>query len=186
MQNVNLSIFEVKDLMAKYQSELRKVAFEKARLEAAIRDLQALLQSGPSEDVIQAISNSTSSPITSSEEVPLEKASISIKDDNTIRELVNRKSKKRPSKGYRISDWDKLLLDSLAKSNDSVPIWILLEIFGRRNVEEGLGLTEEQVRGKLSRSLHKLGNKRGVIKKVPYEGKGFAYKLTSNLRTQSV
>lgn len=42
---------------------------------------------------------------------------------------------------------------------------------------EKLGLSENDVKGKINRSLHKLANKHQRLAKVPFEGRGFYYAL---------
>jgi hypothetical protein len=53
----------------------------------------------------------------------------------------------------------------------------ILELAKVRVEKEKLDLNDQQLRGKLNRSIHKLANKRGNLVKVDYPGKGFAYGL---------
>ena len=83
------------------------------------------------------------------------------------------------SGGYRLSDWDTFVLDAL---EDFGKVMINSELYDLalvKNKEDKMGLSEDDVRGKLVRSIHKLANKRMEIAKAPFPGKGYAYGLTS-------
>lgn len=79
--------------------------------------------------------------------------------------------------GYRLSDWDTMILDGLASRQKVMISADLLELGKKKVANENLGLDEKQIQGKINRSLQKLANKRGVLSKTDYPGKGHAYGL---------
>ncbi len=44
---------------------------------------------------------------------------------------------------------------------------------------ENMNISRSQLRGKINRSIHKLTHKRGILVKVSFPGKGYAYALSS-------
>lgn len=79
--------------------------------------------------------------------------------------------------GYRLSDWDQALLDLLQGANAPMRKSDLDAKFKGHKLAKAEKMNAEAVYTKVSRVLHKLANKRGIVKKVPTEGKGFAYAL---------
>lgn len=88
-----------------------------------------------------------------------------------------RKSAASDKGGYRLSDWDQALLDMLTAANAPMRKSDLDAKFKGHKLAKAEKMNEEAVYTKVSRVLHKLANKRGIVKKVPSEGKGFAYAL---------
>jgi hypothetical protein len=80
-------------------------------------------------------------------------------------------------KGYRLSEWDLFIIENLEKAQHVLVNAQILELAKAKVEEEKLDLNDQQLRGKLNRSIHKLANKRGNLVKVDYPGKGFAYGL---------
>ena len=89
------------------------------------------------------------------------------------------KSKSGNAEGYRLSDWDNLLLDTLEQKGKALKKVEIDEIFKdfAKTVEPGW--SDAQVYTKASRVIHKLANKRGVIRKQDIPGKGYAYGLST-------
>jgi len=83
------------------------------------------------------------------------------------------------SGGYRLSEWDNFVLDSLENFGKVMINSELYDLALQKNEADKMGLTDEDVRGKLVRSIHKLANKRMEIAKAPFPGKGYAYGLSS-------
>lgn len=96
------------------------------------------------------------------------------KKESKIRTLKDEESK---PKGYRLSDWDLFILNTLKKSGKVLVNSELMDKALARVKKEKLDMDEMSLRGKLNRSIHKLSNKRGDLVKVDYPGKGFAYGL---------
>ena len=80
-------------------------------------------------------------------------------------------------KGYRLSDWDLFIINSIKRANKVLVNADLMDKALNRVKKEKMDLDEMALRGKLNRSIHKLANRRGDLVKVDYPGKGFAYGL---------
>ncbi len=87
--------------------------------------------------------------------------------------------KARSLPGYRLSEWDTFILSNLEKAGKTLISDELYELAVTWNKDEKLGLTEPEIKGKLTRSVHKLANKRKELVKVPRVGRGFSYALTT-------
>lgn len=95
------------------------------------------------------------------------------KKENKIRTLQDEESQ---PKGYRLSDWDLFIINTIRKSGRVMITSQLMDKALSRVKKEKLDLDEVSLRGKLNRSIHKLTNRRGDLVKVEeYPGKGFAY-----------
>ncbi len=76
--------------------------------------------------------------------------------------------------GYRLSYWDKFVIESLRAKGKSLIASDFVDIAKEDpDIKEG----EAQVKVKLNRSLHKLSNKKDLLEKVEYSGRGYAYAL---------
>ncbi|MFO8128341.1 MAG: hypothetical protein R6T99_00370 [Bacteroidales bacterium] len=85
--------------------------------------------------------------------------------------------KKAPRKPYPLSDWDKLILESIKKEGK---VLINPEIYERvkpKAKEVGIFTTDAKARAKLNQCLIKLANRRNDLVKVKYKGRGFAYAM---------
>jgi hypothetical protein len=87
------------------------------------------------------------------------------------------KATKADKGGYRLSDWDQVLIDAVNKARQPLKKTELDALFQGHDLAKKAKMDDEAVYTKVSRVLHKLANKRGILKKVPTEGKGFAYTL---------
>lgn len=79
--------------------------------------------------------------------------------------------------GYKLSIWDQFILDTLSTKGITLinsEIYNLAKDYAQDN---DIDISNVELRGKLSRSIHKLANKRGEIIKVEFPGKGYAYAL---------
>ncbi|MDG1296363.1 MAG: hypothetical protein P8P48_04435 [Saprospiraceae bacterium] len=96
----------------------------------------------------------------------------------------NTKLKNEPKKrqrivenGYKLSDWDNFVIETLNKKQIVLITKDFIEASKLRSESEKSKFDEAKVKNMLNRSLHKLSNKRGDIIKTKYNGKGFAYAL---------
>jgi predicted nucleic acid-binding protein len=109
---------------------------------------------------------------------PKKEASIAVaepvkKKESKIRTLQDEESQ---PKGYRLSDWDLFIINTIRKSGRVMITSELMDKALSRVKKEKLDMDEVSLRGKLNRSIHKLSNRRGDLVKVEeYPGKGFAY-----------
>jgi len=84
-------------------------------------------------------------------------------------------AKKSTGGGYRLNVWDEVVMQTLGSKNVGVFADFLKAAKARR---EGKGMSDTALYARINQSLHKLANKRGVLKKVKHEGRGFGYSLS--------
>lgn len=94
---------------------------------------------------------------------------------------VNRQAKRGrpPGKakgGYRLNVWDEIVLQTL-KGRKRPGIFSDFYKAAKKN-PASKGLSEKDLYARINQSLHKLANKRQMLRKVEHEGRGFGYSLT--------
>lgn len=87
-------------------------------------------------------------------------------------------------KGYKLSDWDNYVIQSISESGKVRITSEILESVKNKMAAAGKKVTDLQVRNKVTRSLQKLVNNRGDLAKVSYQGKGLAYALPTWLEAK--
>jgi hypothetical protein len=81
---------------------------------------------------------------------------------------------KKSSGGYRLNVWDEIVLKKLGSKSEGV----FADFFkAAKKTSAGRKMTDKALYARINQSLHKLANKRGAIKKVKHEGRGFGYTL---------
>jgi hypothetical protein len=177
MQQVNLNFLEKRELLEKYRSDLRKVDFERNYLTQLILQLENELQI-PSAVAPQQRNVQYSAPRTA--------AAAASKAPKQKRSYLKSNSedalKKQEFYGIKLSSWDVLMLDTLENITEPLNSGSLLEIFEAKNESLAKPLDDKQLRNALSRTVHKLANKKDVILKDNFEGKGFLYTLNPNYK----
>ncbi|MFK7949253.1 MAG: hypothetical protein AB8G11_16800 [Saprospiraceae bacterium] len=168
MQQLNsnyLSFLERRELLEKYRSDLRKVEFEREYLVSLITRLENELQ------IPSITTQRVAAPV------------------RTVTRTVQRSVPKPPiSKsnggprryGFKLSAWDEVMLDALVGITEPINSGALLEIFEDANNGLENPLDDKQLRNALSRTVHKLANKKDVVLKENFGGKGFLYTLNPN------
>lgn len=170
MQKYNLSFLEKRELLEKYQSDLRKVDFERNYLISLIQRLEGELQ-------IPSITTERNTSVRAAVAArpagvvqrTTPKVSLPVSNGNTQRFY-----------GFKLSHWDILLLDAIKDREEPLNSGALLEIFEAKNATFDKPLDDKQLRNALSRTVHKLANKKDAILKVEFPGKGFLYSLNPN------
>lgn len=89
-------------------------------------------------------------------------------------ETAKKEKAEKGDAGYRLSDWDKFIIESLKTKQQALITQDFLDI-AKDNPDIKSG--EAQIKVKLNRSLHKLANRKGVLAKVEHSGRGYAYAL---------
>ena len=95
----------------------------------------------------------------------------------TVPEKRGRKPTKKTVRKFTLSAWDNFLIKTL---NDKNLALIKSEFVEAAKLSSDLGtssMNPSQVELKITQSLHKLSNKKGLLIKVKYIGKGYAYAL---------
>ncbi|MGB0863997.1 MAG: hypothetical protein ACPG19_12340 [Saprospiraceae bacterium] len=161
----HLSKQEARSLIKKYESELKKLIYQANKVRETIFELkeQVGLTESTLADEYLIFSEAAKGK---SSVVDLLKSNIEVDLPET-------------GTGYRLSKWDLFILNSLRATNMTLVNSDLFKLANQQVKDEGLELSEVQLRGKLNRSIHKLTHRRGLLLKVPYEGKGYAYALST-------
>ncbi len=184
MKYTSLTYLEINDLIRKYQSELRKLEFQISHTKKTISELQNLQQQGSTElDV-----HPSSSP--AEEEIYEFPAEEKVEKKNQRKKQNQTESKKeavtlpKQKRGYRLSEWDLFILEKLEEKGHILVNADFFDLALPFVKEKNLDLDDTQIRGKISRSIHKLANKRNEIIKTNFPGKGYAYGLKSWFNAQ--
>jgi|GEM_PF-3195951 len=178
MQQVNqdLNFLERRELLEKYRSDLRKVDFERNYLTQLIQQLENELQipsaatTAPQRNIQYAAPKTT----TTATKAPKQKRNYS-KSSSSEDAL-----EKQRVYGVKLSAWDILMLDTLENITEPLNSGSLLEIFEAKNASLTKSLDDKQLRNALSRTVHKLANKKDIVLKDNFAGKGFLYTLNPN------
>lgn len=83
----------------------------------------------------------------------------------------------RKKGGYSLSSWDKMILGSLGRLDEmlsSAEMYVIAEKFVK---EKGMKMSENQIRGKISRSITKLTKRTDGILRFDSRRKGYVYGL---------
>ncbi|MEL7532958.1 MAG: hypothetical protein AAFN10_16695, partial [Bacteroidota bacterium] len=78
---------------------------------------------------------------------------------------VAAKTAVKGDKGYKLSDWDNLVLTSVQSANRVLTRAELDALVNKKAGNLKKGMEAKQVNAKVSNVLHKLTNKRGILKK---------------------
>jgi hypothetical protein len=184
---------ELADLIHRYESEVRKLKFQLQKTTETIQDLKGRMEDAPvAATVIAATTSAPQVPKRGRGRPRKSEAQKAASQNGAAPEAVNPPKRKRGrpkgstnkkkvirrvKDGYRLSEWDSFIINSLKKANKVLVNSDLMELGKEKVKKEKLKLDDIQLRGKLNRSIHKLANKRGKLVKVDFPGKGFAYGL---------
>lgn len=186
-KGINLTPLEVKDLIRKYKSELRKLEFQSHKIQSTIEELEASL---PEEDAVLATVQ-----MTTAEGDVAPKAAKSGKAKEAEKPKAKSKAAPKPKKGRkvkgaarpkkekgqvtrqtRLNEWDQFVLDTIEKAGQAM---INPELQEAIEKSDQFKVGEEKISTKLNQTLHKLANKKKLLKKVKHSGRGYAYALSS-------
>ena len=87
-------------------------------------------------------------------------------------EMVDKGKTRKP---YPLSQWDNIILDVLRESGKPVASKDIYEGAIKKAKDMGLEKDEAKMKSKINQCLVKLANRRSDIRKVKYQGRGFAY-----------
>lgn len=101
-----------------------------------------------------------------------------VKKKTTIgKATVKGKAASIDKKGYKLSDWDNYVIQSIEQSGKVLITSEIIDLVKSKMTDSGKKTTDAEVKNKVTRSLQKLVNRRGDLSKVTFKGKGFAYSL---------
>ena len=192
---INLKEVEIRDLINRYESELKKLVYQADKVRETISELQSYIgvqkaapvkQSAPKKKVPVIISppegvytGTFSHSTGSTKKVTKQQPNISVSGASVVEVLSNSSEFDLPENGngYRLSEWDHFIIDSLKSARMTLVNHDFFKLAANRVKAQGLEMTKSQLHGKINRSIHKLTHKREMIKKINFSGKGYAYAL---------
>lgn len=142
---------EVDQLLTQYRSERRRLMFQLETVREAIRDLKALHGGEPEEG--------DETPVKRGPGRPRKAETV----DRKAAKPGRRKRREIKNGGYRLSEWDNVVINAITKTNELLPKEELLKhviAWARKNEP---AMKESEVEAKLTRVLQKLSGKRGVL-----------------------
>jgi hypothetical protein len=104
------------------------------------------------------------------------RAKVKLAKPKVLKKRGRKPSKKAPRK-FTLSNWDNFLLKTLADEKLALIKSEFVDAAKHSSELATSGMTPGQIEIKITQSLHKLSNKKKLITKVKYYGKGYAYAL---------
>lgn len=210
MEYTQLSPLEIRDLINRYQSELRKLHFQTLKTQATIKELEhyaaeaeqafaieeAKIQELPAASVTEAAAAPPP------EEIPAPSTPAKKKKKAGRPRGSTNKKKKTSKRGPGRPPKAKKASKAAAKPTKRGPKerlsdwdnFVINSLKGKKQAlttsdfasialeDSNIKSGEAQIKVKLNRALHKLANKKEMIAKVPHSGRGYAYALTNWLQ----
>jgi hypothetical protein len=143
---------DIKELLTQYRSERRRLIFQLDRVREAIAGLKGQLGENDGEDDEAPVKRGPGRP----RKNPEEKA-------KRPKKAGRRKKRTIKNGGYRLSDWDQMVVGAITKADRLLPkedLKLQAMAWARKN--EPL-MTEPEIEVKLTRVLQKLSGKRGLL-----------------------
>jgi hypothetical protein len=195
MGKIALSEFEKRRLITTYKSELRELLYQVERVTDQIRGLSAGLSDVGQEDMSQVINMASAALDIDESEVSLSDSRADMPGIPMMRKNKKRLKPKRnisnrgpgrPPKGshtftyttqdgeeHELGEWDELVIKGIHEAKQPLINSELLEL--SMNTSLGQEMGEEKAKLMISRTIHKLVNRKPILKKAPYNGRGNAY-----------
>ena len=175
----NLTRLEIKDLINRYQSELRKLEYQIQRTKRTIEELEEVV----GEKDISSDLEVSESPTKEQGK----RATTKSKTKKTTKAKKKGKSPGRPPKhvipgretetrhGVRLSAWDQMIFDVIEDAGEVLKTKSIIEGVAKEASRHDIDATKKYIRQKVSQSIHKLANKHQILSKVDAKGRGYAY-----------
>lgn len=198
MSKINLTPLEIRDLVNRYKSELRKLEFRISKTRETIDELQGAIDHSfapaPKVEIAEpktvAVVKKAPATAAAPTAAPTPKVEATVAPTNGVKKTGTRgrprktvqptpeKISRNAGGGYRLSEWDNFIINSLQENSRVLISAEILDMMKDRRNSAKIKIDDEQLKGKLNRSLHKLANKREILRKIEHKGKGFAYALS--------
>lgn len=162
MNTTKLSSSEIQDLIARYNSELKKLQFQISDVKSTISELKenySLVLKKEKEKLASATKTTAKTP--------------GRKRGRPAKKVKASQKSSDKAKGYKLSEWDEAVIKGLRDAGKSLLTGEIVEQVAKSDLSSDI----DEVKKKVVRSLQKLANRREDIKKVKFKGKGFSYAL---------
>ncbi len=186
MDQIHLTSLELRELISRYQSELRKLGFQAEKTRQTISELEEALRqkSGgrthteyPTHAVSHELEESNA-PKEVKEQFPDLPEDVQIVEHQPAEVSTRTRGKlseKKRENLHRLSEWDEWVINLI---NESEHGYLRNSDFLEAGKYYFKDMPEEEIRGRTSRSLHKLANKKGLLAKINIPGKGYGYTIS--------
>ena len=165
---------QILDLVQHYKGEQSKLEFQILKTKEVISDLREQAKTAKVTAVKTPVEMITIGDSSTEEEVmvhtPPARKTRAVSKKGAGRKKITRNRK--------LSDWDEWILDGIENTGKTMINADLIELMEAKRKKDKLDWDEVKLKAKLNSTLHKLANKKALLVKVPYEGKGFGYALT--------
>ena len=78
-------------------------------------------------------------------------------------------------KPYPLSAWDKIIIEVIKENGKPTTSKEIYDKAMAKAVADGIKMDEDKMKSKINQCLVKLANRRNDLKKVKYQGRGYAY-----------
>lgn len=143
---------EIDQLLSQYRSERRRLLYQLETVRTAMRNLKGGLSDSPAKPNDGTVKRGPGRPRKTDAEKALAK-----------KKPGRRKKRTIVGGGYRLSDWDEMIVETIRKRDLLLPkeeLYAASLAFAKKNEPT---LSPEEVEAKLTRVLQKLSGKRGVL-----------------------
>ncbi len=192
MGKITLTEFEKRKLITQYQSELRQLLYQVDRITDQINSLSKSLTDLDSNEIANVVDLAKSS-VVSKPSSEAKKSTLGSKRKAKPKKKTKSNKKKtsgrgpgRPPKGshtftyttqngekHELGEWDQIMIKGIHEAKQPLINSELLEV--AMNSPLGKKAGEKESRLMISRTIHKLVNRKPILKKVDYDGRGNAY-----------
>lgn len=170
MPRISLSLSEIDELISAYKSSLKKLRFQIDQTAETIKELQGLREYKKAKLASPPVREKKTDE--SGEDTAKRKPG-----RKPIAKKPKRRKKADRNQGYRLSEWDDAIIGIIRDNQKPMISSELIAAAMQNENLAGQNPDETFVKGKVARSLQKLANKRGTLRKHPTRGKGFSYGL---------
>lgn len=151
MANKRLNEKEIEQLLGQYRSERRRLNFQLDKVREAIAELKRTATS--------RTSASEGAPVKRGPGRPRKDGSTAVQKRTPGR----RKKREIKNGGYRLSDWDQMVIDMITKRDELLPKEEILKGALAWAKKKHPNMDNAEVEAKLTRVLQKLSGKRGML-----------------------
>ena len=172
------TIAELKNDLA--EANERENAAQQAKLESVSSDAapapkKRTASRKPKAASEPAAAATAETPAEPAEEAPAKAATPKRKPAAKKRSTTRKKKAKDRSAGYRPSEFDMLVMESLDTTGKVMIASEMQDYIKEKFDKDDRSMSEDKIKVMVTRSLQKLANRRDDLKKVRYDGRGWAY-----------
>ncbi len=155
MANKRLGEKDIEQLLTQYRGERRRLSFQLERVREAIKDLKTVRARAEA-------NKTTDGPVI--KRGPGRPRKTDLNGTPTAGRKPGRRKKRTVKEGgYRLSDWDQMVIDSISRTEKLLPKEEILKHATTWAGKHHPEMNQEEVEAKITRVLQKLSGKRGAL-----------------------